>query len=83
MNVELMPRIYIKCPEYWGIEVVGCLPSPFCLRAIKPFALTLPLAGITGSKGIEVVGATKPKKFEVAGGCDDSIKLSSDGLVPW
>ena len=69
MQVGLSPLIYIDCPEYWGIEVIGSLPGGFCLTAMKPFALTIPLAGITGSQGVEVLGADKSEKFEVSGGC--------------
>jgi hypothetical protein len=25
MRVDLSPRVYIRQPEYWGIEVVGCM----------------------------------------------------------
>ena len=27
MQVDLVPLVYIQQPEYWGIEVVGCLPG--------------------------------------------------------
>ena len=27
MKVELAPRVYVKQPDYWGIEVVGSLPG--------------------------------------------------------
>jgi len=34
MKVELHPLIYIRQPEYWGIEVVGCQPKQvLALRA--------------------------------------------------
>lgn len=69
MNVALMPLIYIRCPDYWGIEVVGTLPGGFCLTAMRPFTVTIPLAGITGAKGVEVIGASGTEKFEVSGGC--------------
>lgn len=69
MEVHLFPLIYIDCPEYWGIEVVGCLPGGVCLDAIKPYTVTLPLSHVTGSRGIEVIGATKTERFEVPGGC--------------
>lgn len=71
MDVSLVPLIYIRCPEYWGIEVVGTLPQGFCLTAVKPYTVSLPLTGVTGSKGIEVIGANKSEKFEVSGGCQD------------
>ena len=27
MTVDLRPLTYVQQPEYWGIEVVGCLPG--------------------------------------------------------
>ena len=69
MSVSLLPLIYINCPEYWGIEVVGNLPGGFCLTAIKPYVVTIPLSGITGSKGIELLGSNGSRSFDVAGGC--------------
>jgi hypothetical protein len=69
MEVALTPVIYIRCPDYWEIEVVGTMPGGFCLEAIKPYVVTIPLSGITGSKGIEVVGANKREQFQVSGGC--------------
>ena len=65
MRVRLEPLVYVQQPEYWGIEVVGCLTGGICLTAVRPFTESIPLAGITGTKGIEVVGATCTKKFEV------------------
>ena len=64
MKVHLSPLIYIKKPEYWGIEVIGTL-SGICLTAIAPYHVFIPLDGITGTKGIEVIGATKRKKIKV------------------
>jgi hypothetical protein len=69
MDVRLSPRIYIDCPEYWGIEVIGSLHGGFCLTAIKPFVVTIALNGIIGSKGIEVLGGRRSERIEVSGGC--------------
>ncbi len=69
MEVRLIPLVYVKCPDYWGIEVVGILPSGVCLTAMKPYEITIPLTGIIGSKGIEVVGSNQSEKIEVEGGC--------------
>lgn len=66
MTVELSPRIYVRQPDYWGIEVVGSVPG-FCLPATAPYSVSLPLDGIIGTKGIEVIGATKKKKIDVPG----------------
>lgn len=69
MEVSLQPLIFVRCPEHWGIEVVGTLPGAFCLTAIKSFQVTIPLTGIIGSQGIEVIGANKTEKIDLAGGC--------------
>ena len=76
MKVRLSPLIYIDCPEYWGIEVVGSLPGGFCLTAMKPFALAISLAGITGYRGIEVLGARRSEQIDVAGGCQQGNCLA-------
>jgi hypothetical protein len=64
MTVELSPLIYIRQPEYWGIEVIGSLPG-FCLTALAPYTVSIPLDGILGTKGIEVIGANKRQKIPV------------------
>ena len=69
MRVSLLPLIYIRCPGYWGIEVVGSVRGGFCLEAMKPYVVAIPLAGIIGSKGIEVISAHRSKRFDVPGGC--------------
>lgn len=69
MEVRLTPLVYIRCPEFWGIEVIGCLPGGICLPALGSYEVTIPLAGSIGSQGIEVIGATKQKKLDVSGGC--------------
>ena len=70
MEVRLSPLIYIDCPEYWGIEVVGSLPGGFCLPTVRPYALAIPLRGVTGYRGIEVLGARRSERIDVPGGCE-------------
>jgi hypothetical protein len=64
MEVHLSPLIYIKKPEYWGIEVIGTL-SGIGLPALAPYHVFIALDGITGTKGVEVIGASKRKKTNV------------------
>ncbi|TYB58857.1 hypothetical protein FXF51_35600 [Nonomuraea sp. PA05] len=64
MTVSLSPLVYIKQPEYWGIEVIGSLPG-IGLPATAPYTVSLPLDGILGTKGIEVIGAGNRKTFDV------------------
>ncbi len=67
MDVELVPVVYIQQPEYWAIEVVGSLRG-IGLPALAPYAVSIPLAGIIGTRGIEVVGATRSQRFDISTG---------------
>ena len=50
MRVSLNPLRYVSQPEYWGIEVVGCMP-PIGQPAIIPYVVELDLTGITRDPG--------------------------------
>lgn len=64
MKVELIPRVYIKRPEFWGIEVVGC-QSGIGLPATAPYHVALDISHLIGTEGIEVIGASKKQKIKV------------------
>ncbi|MGH3916485.1 MAG: hypothetical protein ACRDTC_24205 [Pseudonocardiaceae bacterium] len=64
MKVDLVPLVYIRQPEYWGIEVVGCLPG-FGLPATAPYTISISLNGIIGTEGIEVIGATRSEQHAI------------------
>lgn len=66
MKVTLSPLVYITQPEYWGIEVVGCLPE-VGLPAATPYVVHLDLNGIIGTCGIEVIGAGRSEKIDIPG----------------
>jgi hypothetical protein len=71
MRVELVPLFYVRRPEFWGIEVVGSLtqhpgPVPTLRRAPTPYAVELVLHGITGTQGIEVIGANRTEQIPLA-----------------
>jgi hypothetical protein len=65
MSVDLSPLVYIRQPEYWGIEVVGRLRGGIPLPAEVPYEVSLPLSGITGTRGVEVIGASHSERLEV------------------
>jgi hypothetical protein len=65
MEVSLVPRTYVQQPEYWGIEVVGLLPGGGGPDPTAPYVAAIPLAGITGTKGIEVIGARHSETREI------------------
>jgi hypothetical protein len=64
MQVDLSPLVYIRQPEYWGIEVIGSLPG-IGLPALAPYTVSLPLDGIRGSIGIEVIGANQTQLIDL------------------
>ena len=64
MEVSLVPLVYIQQPDYWGIEVVGCLPE-IGLPATAPYVVRLELAGTMGTQGIEVLGANRSEKIDI------------------
>ena len=64
MRVKLVPLVYIRQPEYWGIEVVGRIRGGIGLPAMALYTASIPLAGITGTEGIEVIRATRSERIE-------------------
>ncbi len=66
IQVNLSPLVYIRQPEYWGIEVVGCLPE-VGLPPVAPYTVKLDLDGTIGTRGIEVIGANLSEKIDIPG----------------
>lgn len=64
MTVELVPLIYIVQPDYWGIEVVGCLHG-IGLPVQAPYTVALNISHVLGKHGIEVIGANKKQQIKV------------------
>jgi hypothetical protein len=64
MQVTLSPLVYVRQPEYWGIEVIGTLPG-IGLPALAPYTVSLPLDSIRGSIGIEVIGANETQLIDL------------------
>lgn len=63
MTVDLKPLVYVRKPEYWGIEVTGCVGIE--LPQIAPYLAAEDISSMIGTKGIEVIGATGSKKIDV------------------
>lgn len=64
MTVTLSPLVYIRQPEYWGIEVIGC-QAGIGLPAETPYSAALDISHVIGTIGVEVKGATKSKQIKV------------------
>ena len=71
-EARLAPRLYYDRPDYWGIEVAVVhvpMPANDIGSAGEPliFEQSVPLTGITGVRGITVIGANQVKRIEIAG----------------
>ena len=64
MQVDLIPLVYVQQPEYWGIEVVGCMPE-VGLPAVGDYVAKLELNGTMGTRGIEVIGTNRSEKIRI------------------
>jgi hypothetical protein len=71
MDVMLSPLVYVRRPEYWGIEVVG---RPWGPEQPTPTEYTarIPLSGVTGTEGVAVLGATRSELLKVP---PDDVRL--------
>lgn len=64
-RVQLVPVTYIRQPEYWIIEVQGCMSGDIGLPATRPYTATLDFQGSMGTRGIAVVGADRTRRFDL------------------
>ncbi len=62
---RLVPRVYVRQPEYWEIDLVGCSQGDVQIPVTKPYIVSLPLDGVRGTKGIKLIGKDKEKTLEV------------------
>ena len=60
--VRLDPLVYFRQPEYWGIQVIGCMPE-MGATVMTPYTARLELTGSMGTLGIEVIGADRAQGF--------------------
>ena len=63
INMEVSLHVLPAIPEieYWPIEVIGRLPSGFCLNAVKDYSVAMPGPPM-GSEGLEVIGSNQSIK---------------------
>lgn len=68
-EIRLAPRIYNGRPDYWGIEVAAIASrhsdNDPGAAGDQGFEQSVPLAGITGTRGITVIGANQIKRIEI------------------
>jgi hypothetical protein len=69
-DVSLVPLVYIGRPPYWGIQV-ACKPGDGTGSENEPdggsaaYSVQIDLAGVTGTHGVEVIGATRTAQLVV------------------
>jgi heat shock protein HslJ len=80
VKVHLEKLVYIRQPEFWGIEVIGCR-SGFGAQVITPYKATIQFAGALGTCGIEVIGASTSQTIDLAG-CTASLAGTNWVLDP-
>ncbi|MDQ1294826.1 MAG: hypothetical protein QG608_2711 [Actinomycetota bacterium] len=66
VRVELVPLTYVRQPDFWGIEVIGCT-SGIGLPALMPYTALYDFTGSMGTCGIEVIGTTRRQQFDLVG----------------
>jgi hypothetical protein len=60
MNMDVLSHeAYSGRPAYWRTLVVGCVKNGLVLRLAAPYYLTMNLDQFVGSKGVEIVGASR------------------------
>ncbi|WP_141700692.1 hypothetical protein [Methyloceanibacter superfactus] len=58
MEVSLNSEPYDRKPAYLRTVVVGCVKNFIVVPLETPYYLTVPLAPLMGTKGVEIVGAS-------------------------
>jgi hypothetical protein len=69
-TVTLLPLSYVSRPQYLGIQVVGTiedieLPAASGADPVS-YSAELDLVGITGTEGVEVIGASQTERVVVS-----------------
>jgi hypothetical protein len=59
MDVSLSHEAYSGRPAFWRTAVIGCVKNGLVLPIATPYYVTMLLDQFVGSKGIEIVGASR------------------------
>jgi len=59
MEVSLSHESYRGRPEFWRTMVVGCVKNGLVLPIPSPYYVTMTLDRFVGSRGVEIVGASR------------------------
>jgi hypothetical protein len=72
LQVKLAPRYHYSRPDYWDIEVAAVAQGRQATSNDNEagdlqFERSVPLAGITGFRGISVIGANQVTRIDISG----------------
>ncbi len=59
MDVSLSHEAYNGRPAYWRTVVVGCVKNGLLIPIAAPYYVTMNLDRFVGSRGVEIVGASR------------------------
>ena len=59
MEVSLSHEAYNGRPAYWRTVVVGCVKNGLLMPLASPYYVTMNLDKFVGSRGVEIVGASR------------------------
>ncbi len=59
MEVSLSHESHSGRPAYWRTVVVGCVKNGLVMPIPSPYYVTMTLDRFVGSKGVEIVGASR------------------------
>jgi hypothetical protein len=59
MEVSLSHETYQGRPAYWRTVVVGCVKNGLLMPIAAPYYITMNLDRFVGTKGVEIVGASR------------------------
>jgi hypothetical protein len=62
MEVSLAHQSYSVRPYYWASVVVGCWKNFIVIPIPTPYYVTMPLDHFVGTRGVEIIGATRVVK---------------------
>ena len=59
MDVSLSHEAYNGRPAYWRTVVIGCVKNGLLIPIAAPYYVTMNLDQFVGSRGVEIVGASR------------------------
>jgi hypothetical protein len=59
MEVSLSHEAYNGRPAYWRTVVIGCVKNGLLMPLASPYYVTMNLDKFVGSRGVEIVGASR------------------------